>query len=276
MIGMSIYSRLQVLVAAFILLLGGACSGGEDEILTYQSMEVAITAGDFSSIKEGMTRTVDEGYHTSFKDGDEVGIFVIDNTTQKVKQSNLRYKYSASTLIWQSIDTEVAYYENAYYLVYYPYMGGIDESVVKGTKNYSENADAIYSVFVRDRYDFNQGTQAAYSSKDLMIGKADVSKGNDGLPRVIARIEHRLALILVNMRQRVSSGGTKAVKPGMKIGYDVYGWMTPDSVYRLLIKPLENIRVEMGYPSWDFAHSSVETVNIAPGKYVCYNITIPE
>lgn len=262
-----------------------ATSCNEEEVTLQEgtALELNVTAENYVSANES-TRTMDEGYMTSFVEGDEIGVFVVDVATGEVKSRNVPYKYVASTATdgwWMPVGTNKAVAEpNAFYLVYYPYKSRMDW-ILNTEKDYDVWANKIYSVFVNDyMYNPGQNTSELYSSKDLMIGKGNAFVGEDGKTHLSVSLQHQFSLLLVEMKYK-QHGQLMSVQPAV---YDLINYsgqsfspyMGEEGVYRMLVRPSDTGHFLVSYryswsPDIEFKHEITD--KFEAGKYLRCNLT---
>ena len=265
------------------LLVMVSCNKEEIVLQEENVLELHVTAENYVSANES-TRTTDEGYTTSFTEGDEIGVFTVNATTGEVKSRNIPYKYVASTATdgwWMPSGKNKAIAESGtFYLVYYPYKSRMDW-VLNVEKDYAVWENEIYSIFVNDyMYNPGQNTPELYSSKDLMIGKGSAFTGQDGKAHLSVNLKHQFSLLLVDMKYK-QQGQLVSVQPAI---YDLinYGgqsfspWMSEEGVYRMLVRPSESGNFLISYryswhPDIEFKHEIMG--KIEAGKYLRYNLT---
>lgn len=267
-----------------ILFIVTSCAKEEAVTREDASFEIQVVPDNFISMDaERSTRTVDEEYNTYFTNGDKIGIVAVDVATGTVHadSKNIPYRYEDAVKSWVADGgQELKYHDNSFYIVYYPYMEGIDWIFDNNAKTgYEACVKALYSHFSETKFNpAEQSTQEKYASMDLMVGKAQVMLDEKGQPKLSVRVNHQFALILVDMKQKLVFGGTKALVPYIS---DASGWsfkpfMASDSVCRVLIKPSKEQQFVIAYNRYALDEYLYQaTVNLPPGKYIRYNIVLP-
>lgn len=125
------------------------------------ALELTVNATDFVTDGAPDTRATDSGNTTTFKDGDRVGIIILDATNKPI-YDNIPYVYNNGNWTFDSNNDEGkggCYYDtNAEtYIVYYPYSQAAD-----GVKGVDELKGKLAPKF-------NQSNIEDYRASDLMV-----------------------------------------------------------------------------------------------------------
>lgn len=285
---------VMALVAAF----AAGCSQNEEVNLipaeNGAQLSVYATASDFESSDIKNTRIVNEGANTTFETGDEIGVFAIRSTDNKLVCQNLPLKYTDETGGWTGNENKIYYYKNTTYIAYSPYDKDLNISAAAD----ADDLQAKIKEHFNGKLTANLTNQAtAYTSLDLMLAAAEPTAVEGAGGRALSfSFTHQMALVEIAVPVKAYLDEAKAftyVEPFTKaftLGQDeaplnmyplsIQTTGTPGeadataySLYRLLVKP-ETEYILSG--ELEYAGKPVtlddKTVKLAAGTYMKYTI----
>lgn len=283
--------KLSVMMLATAFVAG--CSQNEDfdstPIESDGLLAVHATASDFASSDAKDTRIVNEGANTAFESGDEIGVFAIRSTDNKLIYQNLPLKYKKdATDGWTGNDNKVYYYKNTTYVAYSPYDKNLSISGATG----AEDLQAKIKTHFDEKLGKNTHNQLTmYPSLDLMLASSEPATGDKSLS---FSFKHQMALVEIAVPVKAYLDESKAftyAEPFTKeftmnntalemyplsiqttgeaneAGAAAYG------VYRLLVKPGTEYTLsgELEYAGKPVTLDD-KTVNLMAGTYMKYTI----
>lgn len=252
-----------------LMILMAACSPSNSDVVP-APLRLQVMAEDFSPLGETATRVADEGYSTSFTDGDKIGVTVIKNGKIVDGVNNICFTYNASTGKWTASDESLSlyYYQDVTYIAYYPYSSAMDGITGK---------QQIIDAFTPKT---EQSTYAAYTASDLMIaeGKPDKEKSTLVLP-----FAHCMSLLEIRVADRcyvTTDGNFEYAAPMGEVptlnvtvnGASCSAYRYNSMSFRLLTKPEASITFELAFKTNygdDFTRNETLTSTVQ-GKYTRY------
>lgn len=282
--------KLSVMMLATAFVAG--CSQNEDfdstPIESDGLLAVHATASDFASSDAKDTRIVNEDANTAFESGDEIGVFAIRSTDNKLIYQNLPLKYKDATDGWTGNDNKVYYYKNTTYVAYSPYDKNLSISGATGAEDLQTEIKKHFDKKLGNNT-YNQLTM--YPSLDLMLASSEPATGDKSLS---FSFKHQMALVEIAVPVKAYLDESKAftyAEPFTKeftmnntalemyplsiqttgeaneAGAAAYG------VYRLLVKPGTEYTLsgELEYAGKPVTLDD-KTVNLAAGMYMKYTI----
>lgn len=149
-----------ILHIAFILLLLNSCTSETEIPVSPNTLTLEIKAENFFPTDNSTTRTTDKGYETFFTDGDKIGITIVKGGKIVDKINNIPVTYNVSTEQWVTDGTHPLYaYDDATYLIYYPY-----DSAITGAVSEADLAGKLNSFIPN----VDQSTRKNFAASDLM------------------------------------------------------------------------------------------------------------
>ena len=221
--------------------------GQSGKVLT----SLQVTVSDF----EGSvgTRKAENGYQTSFTDGDQIGIFSLQTSGNTLLGNNVPYEYNSTTSSWQPVNagTQVSVYSSGVtYYAYYPYNANMN-----GKKSIAE----ITTAFTLPT---DQSTPAGYDSADLMTATGTLNGNTLNLPFI-----HAMSLIEIEIDEK--SNSSEVYDPAPVFHGGITPWKMSDELYRYLVKPgASEVAFEYGPADNRYAfQKSLTATEAAAGKY---------
>lgn len=183
----------MMLAAAFV----AGCSQNDELDVTPVENEgqltIHATASDFVSSDATDTRIANDGANTAFEAGDEIGVFAIRSTDNKLMYQNMPLEYLNAESGWTGNENKIYYYKNTAYVAYSPYDDKLNITDATGI----EDLQAKIETYFTEKLDAAGNDQSiAYPSLDLMMASAepaDIEGSND--KSLSSNFKHRFALI---------------------------------------------------------------------------------
>lgn len=282
--------KLSVMMLATAFVAG--CSQNEDfdstPIESDGLLAVHATASDFASSDAKDTRIVNDGANTAFESGDEIGVFAIRSTDNKLIYQNLPLKYKDATDGWTGNDNKVYYYKNTTYVAYSPYDKNLSISGATG----AEDLQTKIKTYFDEKLGKNTHNQLTmYPSLDLMLASSEPATGDKSLS---FSFKHQMALVEIAVPVKAYLDESKAftyAEPFTKeftmnnTALEMYPLSIQTSgdageagaaaygVYRLLVKPGTEYTLsgELEYAGKPVTLDD-KTVNLTAGTYMKYTI----
>lgn len=290
------FSLFAMVAAAFMV----GCS--QEEVLDMESGQQEGQALTISATSVGFeasnaeTRVSEQGAQTLFEDGDQMGLYVIENPgadNAKIILRNVALTYQNGA--W-SANRTIYYYKNSDYIAYFPYKADL-ASDIKATEveaKIKEVFDANLAVHKTDQSD-----KAVYHAADLMTAKIDAATlANQGgtTKELNFSLKHSYSMIELSIPIHRFYYTVGADATTRQVNYDVPmreftlnltdGGVTEaevipyhlgDGIYRCLVTPGE-IQVKGSFTDpedlrpVEFANTNAKN-NLDAGAYVRYNIS---
>lgn len=283
---------VMVLAAAFV----AGCSQNDD----FDSMPaegdgllvVRATASDFASSDAKNTRIVNEGANTTFESGDEIGVFAIRSTDNKLVCSNLPLEYKDATNGWTGNDNKVYFYKNTTYVAYSPYDKNLSISDAESAADLQAQIKAHFDTKLENNT-YNQLTM--YPSLDLMLATAEPETVEGANDKALSfSFKHQMALVEIAVPVKAYLDESKAftyAEPFTKeftlnstvlemyplsiqtTGAADEADAAAYSLYRFLVKPATDYTLsgELEYAGKPVTLDN-KAVNLSAGTYMKYTI----
>lgn len=170
--------QISLLFLSCAALLCG-CANDDEQILSTDgsTLTVYATADGFSSADGVKTRASDDGYKTTFTNGDKIGVFAVKNGAIIADCDNVELTYNGTN--W---DGKLYYYTGAQYFAYYPYDASMNDKT---------NVEDIVNAFKPQP---DQSDYANYTKSDLMTA--------EGIPNdktLSLSFAHKMSLIEISL-----------------------------------------------------------------------------
>lgn len=259
-----LYTVVAILVAA-------SCS--EDEMSESSvavtgegGLTVVATDNGFENA-DGSSRATTEDYATTFEEGDQMGIFVVDSDNT-VEVDNLCLTLTGGS--WTG--STLSYYADASYIAYFPY----DSSLSGMTSE-----DDIVTYFTDNKLSnlTDQSTEDNYEAADLMT--ASVTEGVEEGGTITFVFSHKMSMIelQIPVRTFVTDDEWEYSAPlecSLDMDYTPYAYKK--GTYRLIVAPDTNVpsisgTFNDGATNYSFDTSSASGTTLAAGTYTKINVT---
>lgn len=249
----------HILYILFVAIAFAACSTDNHLETEKMPMEISVDVASFvGKTQDVSTRaSVNNGIYTTFAEGDDLGVFVVDKSGNIVA-NNLRYVV-AKTGNAYSVDgsgnvvTSKIYYDSEYkYFAYAPY-----DAQYSGCKSVDDIKKKYTSVF-NDRY-ADQSTLEKYCAADLLV----CDKPEWTAPRMRFSFTHAMSLLQVFYNGDYSDLTIEAPvtlgKMYLPEGKSTYRYVTlPQNELQIYGTAKSNHTDESEAPSYSFWQTKVE------------------
>ena len=187
------YKFIQKLLLAVLALGCASCSQDEETQVNQQNLVVlnVTDAGLVSS--ESQTRTADEGFVTTFKKDDELGLFAVKGGVIMDEINNMRLTYNGSSWSGKPILYDERL-EGVVFYAYYPYQADMTG------KTDLQGEDDFFAPLV-DSWNLTnaQSDQKEYAKQDLMTSGKTELIGENGNYSLSFQLSHRMSLVVVKL-----------------------------------------------------------------------------
>lgn len=187
------YKFIQKLLLAVLALGCASCSQDEETQVNQQNLVVlnVTDAGLVSS--ESQTRTDDNGFVTTFKKDDELGLFAVKGGVIMDEINNMRLTYNGSSWSGKPILYDERL-EGVVFYAYYPYQADMTG------KTDLQGEDDFFAPLV-DSWNLTnaQSDQKEYAKQDLMTSGKTELIGENGNYSLSFQLSHRMSLVVVKL-----------------------------------------------------------------------------
>ena len=249
----------HILYILFVAIAFAACS--TDNLLETEKMpmEISVDVASFAGKTQDVSTraSVNNGIYTTFAEGDDLGVFVVDKSGNFVA-NNLRYVVAKTGNAYPvdgsgNVVTSKIYYDSEYkYFAYAPY-----DAQYTGCKSVEEIKNKYKSVF-NDKY-ADQSTPEKYCAADLLI----CDNPEWTAPRMRFSFTHAMSLLQVFYNGDYSDLTIEAPvalgKMYLPEGKSTYRYVTlPQNEVQIYGMALSRHTDESEAPSYSFWQTKVE------------------
>lgn len=238
---------LKYILFSFLFVLS-SCSGEDVFVANGQSprdaLVLTVSAGDFVTDGNTVTRAADDGATTTFENDNKVGVIILDDEGNLLS-NNVPYKYNDG--IWAFDDSEgkpQCYYDNQAktYIVYYPYSTTADDVTDEAV---------LKSKFAPKE---DQSKEDDYRASDLLVWTST----SGPLKTLTAELKHAYASVSVspNIKYTLQDGNSTEVICALSQISDVSLAIEDNSAYKF-------------YPAEDGSYRYILPTDFSSGDASC-------
>lgn len=236
------------------------------------------------------SRATDSGLTTTFKDGDKIGLFVVNNEND-VLYANVPYtKNKEEWTAEQKVRTK-GYPVRVF--AYYPYVK--DAKIVEKINKKAQDASAFFKTYIDELDITDQSTPELYRQADVMACKVSIDDAEAARKELTLKMNHLMGLVMVKLPTEVTfSSITYYLKddenyewtiPNVKLpanlsneSFTVSGIqpLKEETGYRYLCKSGEhNISFNGGFTTYESVKSyRVSDATVSAGSSKTYNVSV--
>lgn len=248
--------KVNSIIAVVILTLFSFCA-------CTQEQEVEVQASRMLSIKvdQGgvMTRATLDGLNTTFTEGDEFGIIILDANNEIVDNYfNVSCYYDGEE--WFAFIPCNPKFDSYKFFAYYPYNYELDTSRLNLSASTATEFFSDYISAFEPMTD--QSTLENYMASDLMTS---LGTYNSDTGTVTFKMEHEMGLAIINV---VLATGEPLYEVDSKTIFNVgsvFPYMMPQSYY-LIVHPDNPVNVYLGIDD----QQPPTSISVVKGKYTNY------
>lgn len=187
------YKFIQKLLLAVLALGCASCSQDEETQVNQQNLVVLNVTDTGLVSSESQTRTADEGFVTTFKKDDELGLFAVKNGVIMDEINNMQLTYNGSSWSGKPILYDERL-EGVVFYAYYPYQADMTG------KTDLQGEDDFFAPLV-DSWNLTnaQSDQKEYAKQDLMTSGKTELIGENGNYSLSFQLSHRMSLVVVKL-----------------------------------------------------------------------------
>lgn len=187
------YNFLQIALLAIVLFSWAGCSQSEEDFSVNSQNGIILNVEDAGVMSnESSTRTQDEGFVTTFTQGDQIGLFAVKDGVVLDEINNLPFTFNGSSWSGKPILYD-ARLEGVTFYAYYPYQADMTNKVDLG-------GDDFFAPLVENwELTTNQSEQKEYAKQDLMTSNATSLVGVNGNYTLSFQLTHRMSLVVVQL-----------------------------------------------------------------------------
>lgn len=273
----------------FMLLSLSSCEHKPLETDEYTDLRITVRDAGYINADNG-SRATDNGFTTTFEEGDKIGIYVVDQEGT-VLRSNVLFTLSGGSN-WFTTEEPIRVKEFPVKIVaYYPYVEDTElEDKITST---AETASEFFATYINDLNITDQSTEELYRKADVMAYMKSFSTKEDWLGTLELSLEHLMGLAVVKLPETVVIDQFKYY---MK-GNESYKWTAdnvempaeftannlPENVYlgretdnfafKYLVKPGETFTASGSFTCYDNTKNyTISGKTVSSGKYKQFNI----
>lgn len=229
----------------------------DDELSAYTKdngeLTIIATTDGFTSTDNVQTRASDNGYATSFSNGDKIGIIATLNGSVVV--NNIACTYNDGQ--WTG---DVLHKNGATYFAYYPYRESMNDK---------KDVEEVVNAF---NVSSDQSSHKLYTENDLMTATGNIA----GTGKKTLTLNFTHALSLVEFKFTPNQTGYRYYEPSqlsIKIGSSDVSPYFVDGVYRCLVKPGNSIQVSGRFYAAGVEKNFNKTYTSTKGTYKKMNVS---
>lgn len=244
--------KVNTIIAVVILTLFSFCACTQDQEVEGQSERMLSVRVDQG---EAMTRASLDGLNTTFTDGDEIGIIIVDNNNKLLYNEPCSYDGNE----WSAFISCNPNFANYKFFAYYPF----DPWFSTSTLNLSAStATEFFSGYISEfTPQSDQSSLENYMASDLMTS---LGTYNSDTGTVTFKMDHEMGLAIFNVvlatGESLSGVDSSTI---FNVG-NVLPYMMPDS-YFLIVHPSKPVDVYLGIDD-----QQPTSISVVKGKYNNY------
>ena len=186
------YKFIQKLLLAVLALGCASCSQDEETQVNQQNLVVLNVTDTGLVSSESQTRTADEGFVTTFKKDDELGLFAVKGGVIMDEINNMRLTYNGSSWSGKPILYDERL-EGVVFYAYYPYQADMTgKTDLQGEDFFAPLVDSWNLTNA-------QSDQKEYAKQDLMTSGKTELIGENGNYSLSFQLSHRMSLVVVKL-----------------------------------------------------------------------------
>ena len=191
-----------------------------DEIQNEGLQPLSISVVD-EGYKDSSSRAVDDGITTTFENGDQIGVYVVNDGV--INQSNIPVTYNGNS--WSG---NLFYYEGSDYIAYYPYDAELgDFTTMEDLK-----------TALSEKFSTDQSDKTSYRKVDYLTAiQQDVTTNNS----LTFRMEHNMSLVELNIPICTDLKYDEILDLAVTIGGESYNpYYMGDGMFRCIVPVSES------------------------------------
>lgn len=186
------YKFIQKLLLAVLALGCASCSQDEETQVNQQNLVVLNVADTGLVSSESQTRTVDDGFVTTFTQGDQLGLFAVKDGLIMDEINNMLLTYNGSSWSGKPILYDESL-EGVVFYAYYPYQADMTgKTDLQGEDFFAPLVDSWNLTNA-------QSDQKEYAKQDLMTSGKTELIGENGNYSLSFQLSHRMSLVVVKL-----------------------------------------------------------------------------
>lgn len=186
------YKFIQKLLLAVLALGCASCSQDEETQVNQQNLVVLNVADTGLVSSESQTRTVDDGFVTTFTQGDQLGLFAVKDGVIMDEINNMLLTYNGSSWSGKPILYDESL-EGVVFYAYYPYQADMTgKTDLQGEDFFAPLVDSWNLTNA-------QSDQKEYAKQDLMTSGKTELIGENGNYSLSFQLSHRMSLVVVKL-----------------------------------------------------------------------------
>lgn len=194
------------------VILLAACS--QEEVEQVKEDTPALLKVMVNQSAQPSTRASISDLSTAFEEGDQIGLFAIDEGSDELIYVNVPYTYNGTTWEVSNPSQKVYFSENFKYFAYYPYQEKIEDEYYSFEDDdtaywyytlyyYADEASEFFEYLISKwEPQSDQSTKENFNASDLMVGKG--TKNNENAS-VSFTLDHQMGLIRIDVSRVIST-----------------------------------------------------------------------
>ena len=256
----------------------------EGEILRLQVSDAGFSDANIGS------RAIDEGLTTTFEDGDQIGLFVVNNQDE-ILYANVPYTKDGDAWTAKEGIRTKGYPVRVF--AYYPYVP--DDEIIEKVDSTVDNYFDFFKTYIEGLDISNQSSLSNYYKADVMACMVEIEDKETARQPLTLTMNHLMGLVMVKLPKTVTissvdyflkgdeeftwKGEENVTLPANLSDksfnvYDVYP-LEEETGYRYLCKPGDNnISFSGGFTTYDAIKSYKVSGTVSAGSSKTYNVSV--
>lgn len=176
----------------------GVESPDNQELMGEEELRIRVSDAGYCDATTG-SRATDNGVETTFTDGDQIGVFVV-NSQNKVLYANVPYTKNGSD--WTSTQGVRTKGYPVRVFAYYPYVE--DAEIVGEVDSTANDASAFFQSYIDKLNVTDQSTPELYRKADVMTCMVTIADTKDARDPIALDMKHQMGLVIVNLPEKVT------------------------------------------------------------------------
>lgn len=250
------------------------CSCQEDDLAPQAGsdpqgeLQITVTDGGYTGnaatysngtwSEQLQTRATENGYKTTFAEGDQVGLYAVKSNA--LKATNVCLTLTSS--VWTPPNGTKLPADADRYFVYYPYQSSVSGAAVPT----ATTADDFFANVITAWTPATDQSGTNYTKQDLMVGSGTLgSTPENGKYPLTVTLAHKMGLVVIKLPDGVTSITFT--------GFTPYEGVSGE--YRYLVKPSRATSLSGSFVEGVDVRKYTINATISAGAYKTYNI-LPE
>ena len=255
-------------------------------------LRLQVSDAGFNDANTG-SRAIDEGLITTFEDGDQIGLFVVNNQDEML-YANVPYTKDGDA--WTAKENIRTKGYPVRVFAYYPYVP--DDEIIEKIDSAADNYSDFFKTYIDELDINNQSSLADYRKADVMACMVMVNDKEEARKALTLTMNHLMGLVVVNLPETVILSSVDYCLKGDESYtwtvkdvtlpadlsdelFEVTGGIQPfkeETGYRYLCRPgddgISNISFSGSFTTYAEKKSYMVSSSVAAGSNKTYNVSV--